>query len=196
MGVVLCGGESTRMGSDKALLQINNQTLVERSIQLFSQLCLAVGLSVNMQQYQSYRHLSSLDVIADNETINVKGPLLGLLSVHEIYPNENLFVLACDLANMNIKVLNELCDNYHKQPGKDVHVFMNNDEYEPLCGIYTSAGLNKIKRLLEQEGLRKFSMKHVIETLNAATYPLPDDWKDYFINVNTKEDLYNLQLKR
>lgn len=197
MGVVLCGGQSSRMGSDKALITTNKQTWVERSIQLLELLNIPVTLSANVQQRADYhKHFSFLNIICDDAGIDVKGPLLGLLSVHKIYRYKDLFVLACDLPLMNLKVMTELCNQYEAQPNKHAHVFLNDDKYEPLCSIYTSAGLEQIVRLSEQGGLQKFSMKYVIKTLDAATYPLPEEWKDYFINVNTQEDLHNLQLKR
>lgn len=197
LGIVLCGGQSSRMGTDKALIKTHNQTWLDKSISLLLTLNIEVVLSVNSRQYPFYENtFSSIIIINDDKDIDVKGPLLGLLSVHKAYPDKDLFVLACDLPLMRKKVMEQLQNNYNNLPGKEAYVFNKEGEYEPLCAIYTSAGLAKVKALLERSLLKKFSMRYVLETIDTAAYPLPSAWKQYFINVNTQEDLHNLPFKR
>jgi molybdopterin-guanine dinucleotide biosynthesis protein A len=196
LGVVLCGGQSYRMGSDKALLKTGDQTWVEQSIQLFSKVNIPVVLSINRDQEAAHVQRSSIKAITDNTSIHVKGPLLGLLTIHQAHPDKDLFVLACDLPNMNAEVIKELCDKYSEDQGRQAYVFANEDGYEPLCAIYTSVGLTKIEGLRKQGKLQKFSMKYVLDLMDTAVYPLPHEWKRYFTNVNTPEELNNLQFKR
>lgn len=194
--VILCGGQSSRMGTDKALIKTNNQTWVERSIGLFVQLNMPVVLSVNSQQHNSYQsRFPDFNLVEDDSELKVKGPLLGLLSVHKTHRDKDLFVLACDLPYMHAKVIEQLCNNYNKQPGKEAHVFNNEGEHEPLCAIYSAKGLAKVKAQLEQGLLEKYSMKHILETLDLASYNLPLVWKPFFNNLNTQDDLNNSQLR-
>ncbi len=63
-GVILCGGKSTRMGSDKGLMQYQSITWAELAINKLAELNVPVVLSVNEQQYQLYsgRFLKSIIV--------------------------------------------------------------------------------------------------------------------------------------
>jgi molybdopterin-guanine dinucleotide biosynthesis protein A len=82
LGIVLCGGQSSRMGTDKALIKTHNQTWLDKSISLLLTLNIEVVLSVNSRQYPFYENtFSSIIIINDDKDIDVKGPLLGLLSV-------------------------------------------------------------------------------------------------------------------
>ena len=44
-GVVICGGESRRMGSDKALLELGGLTLLERAVEVLQSACASKDLS-------------------------------------------------------------------------------------------------------------------------------------------------------
>lgn len=144
LGVVLCGGQSTRMGSDKGLLPLEAQTWAQTAVNKFILLQLPVRISVNAAQQAAYAQVfDSTFLVTDNNTIRVKGPLLGLLSVHLQYPDEDLFVLACDMPLMDPSLLKELYQAFSPQKA-DAFVFINAGAPEPLCGIYTAAGLQTI----------------------------------------------------
>src|SRR5665647_1689309 len=98
-------------------------------------------------------------LIKDDDTLQVKGPLSGVLSVHVQHPNEDLFVLACDMPLMEAVMLNELMTQYRELPSADAYVFTNDGEPEPLCAIYSAKGLSHIVDLLKAKELTKHSMK-------------------------------------
>src|SRR5215210_5197976 len=97
-GVVLCGGQSTRMGTDKGLLQLNGKTWVQHTSDKLSSLQIPVVVSLNKKQPDGYSKIFSSDkLIIDDESLSLKGPLLGLMSVHQQLKQEDLLVLACDM---------------------------------------------------------------------------------------------------
>src|SRR5215210_6325652 len=105
-GVVLCGGQSTRMGTDKGLLQLNSKTWVKHTVERFSSLQIPVIVSVNKEQLKPYaRFFNADDLVVDDESLLVKGPILGLLSVHQLLKQEDLFALACDMQEMKTALL-------------------------------------------------------------------------------------------
>src|SRR5258705_6413479 len=141
-GVVLCGGQSTRMGADKGLLKLQAGTWAQTAIDKMAELPLPVVLSVNEEQYNSYSTIFTIEqLVKDNETINVRGPLRGVLSVHDQYPDAYLFVLACDMPLMETAILKQLFRCYEIQTA-DAFVYTNDGVYEPLCGIYTAKELS------------------------------------------------------
>jgi molybdopterin-guanine dinucleotide biosynthesis protein A len=191
-GVVLCGGQSIRMGTDKGLLKLQAGTWAQTAVDKMAGLPLPVVLSVNEEQYNSYSTVFTIEqLVKDNETINVRGPLRGVLSVHAQYPDADLFVLACDMPLMETAVLKQLFRYYEMQTA-DAFVYTNDGVYEPLCGIYTAKGLSHIRGLQKTNQLLKHSMKYMLEHVNTFSIPLATDQKKYFRNFNAHAELKGL----
>lgn len=192
-GVILCGGLSSRMGTDKGLLKSNNIYWAKNAANKMALLNLPVGLSVNANQLTEYSSLFlSSDLIEDKVSLNIKGPLNGVLSVHLRYPHEDLFVLAVDMPLMDISILHQLLRLYSLQPSNDAFVFTNEGEAEPLCGIYRANGLAHILQLHQTKLIKKQSMKFVLEHLQTSLTSLNEEQKIYFKNINTDAELNGL----
>lgn len=193
LGAILCGGLSSRMGSDKGLLKSNAIHWAKNAADKLALLKFPVVLSVNANQFDEYSSLFvSSCLVKDNASLMVRGPLCGVLSVHLQYPNEDLFILACDMPLMDISILQQLYRLYNLEPPKDAFVFTNNGEPEPLCGIYKAKGLTDILYLLETNRLERHSMKFILEHLQTLLTPLNEDQKAYFRNINTHAQLNGL----
>ena len=193
LGVVLCGGQSTRMGSDKGLLKLHASTWAQTAIDKLSELELPIILSVNKSQLSEYSTIFSPEqLVTDNYSLEIKGPLAGVLSVHIQYPAEDLFLLACDLPLMETALLNELLNLYNQHATNDAFVFTNDGEPEPLCGIYKASGLAHILQLYQNKQIPKFSMKYMLEHVSTYTKPLLDDKKKCFRNFNAHAELNGL----
>ncbi|HLL41609.1 MAG TPA: molybdenum cofactor guanylyltransferase [Segetibacter sp.] len=192
IGVVLCGGQSTRMGSDKGLMKYKSFSFAELAISKLAESIEQIVLSVNAAQYISYfEKFQELTIVEDEMTLAVYGPLKGILSVHLKYPTEDLLVLACDMLAMHTDVLNYLINtNFIKK--EDAFVFQTNENIEPLCAIYTAKGLTKIYQLYNQGQLKKNSMQYVLERILTCYLPVDQEWKNYFNNYNSMNDLSSL----
>ena len=188
-GVVLSGGQSKRMGTDKGLLLIENKSWVKNAADKLQPLCNQVVVSINPHQADYSSEFPSSMLVEDNASIQVNGPLHGLLSVHSAYPDEDLFILACDMVAMHPMVLEALLETYQNKPGHEVYVFNNDDGYQPVAGIYTSGLLSKILLQSRLGILSKFSLKHVLEHSNTFLLPVSEQWNQYFVNYNYKEDI-------
>lgn len=192
LGLILCGGQSSRMGTDKGLLQLQDQTWATAAVNKLRALQLPAVLSVNKTQLDHYAQSFAYDyLIKDNETMDVRGPLCGLLSVHELYPSEDLFVLACDMPLMEIPVLRQLYNHYKEHPAA-AYTYRNDGAAEPLCGIYTAGGLSKIYQLQKKGQLAKHSMKYMLEQIDTVLIDLTAEQKKCFRNFNSHGDLYDL----
>jgi molybdenum cofactor guanylyltransferase len=193
LAVILCGGQSSRMNTDKGLLQLHAKTWAQTSVDKMAILQLPVVLSVNPYQYNDYSFVfTSAQLIKDNETLQVRGPLCGVLSVHLQHPAEDLFVLACDMPLMEPTILKELFIIYRQQPSTDAFIFTNDGEPEPLCAIYTSRGLSHIVQLQKANQLTRHSMKFMLEHVNTFSTPLTEEQKKYFRNFNAHAELNEL----
>jgi molybdopterin-guanine dinucleotide biosynthesis protein A len=193
LGIILCGGKSTRMGSDKGLLKLEAKTWAQTAIDKMSGLNIPVKLSVNNDQYSAYSSVVSVeDLIADDSTLEIKGPLSGVLSCHIKFPGEDLFILACDMPLMEIAVLKELYSLYEQHPSGNAFVFTNEGEPEPLCGIYTAKGLSSILAMLRTGQLSKHSMKFMLDHITTKTIAASEEQKKCFRNFNAHAELNGL----
>ena len=189
LGVVLCGGQSTRMTTDKGMLKSTDQstTWAQTALDKLEVLSLASVISINRIQYNAYHSFfSNTKLVYDNSFLKIKGPLLGVLSVHAQYPNEDLFLLACDMPLMEPFILKELLDLHFQKKEIEAFVFSVKQELEPLCGIYTAKGLTTILEMYHSGNLRKNSMKFILEQLRILQVSVPIENEIYFkISIHT-----------
>jgi len=193
LGVILCGGQSTRMGTDKGLLHTDNSTWAQSAAKKISTLECPVVFSVNSNQYHDYSvQFKPSQLIKDDDTLQLKGPLSGVLSVHLQYPTEDLFVLACDMPLMEPSIIKELFNSYKNNSGYQAYLFINDVEAEPLCAIYSRRGLSSIIQIHQKGNLVRHSMKFMIGLLNCFTIPITDEQKKFFSNINAHAALNGL----
>jgi len=193
LGIILCGGQSSRMGSDKGLLKLEANNWAQTAINKMSVLNIPVKISVNSKQYPDYADVfSSTDLITDDTTLQLRGPLLGVLSSHIKFPVEDLFILACDMPLMEPSLLDILYTKYQQEFAFNAYVFTNEGEPEPLCGIYKAKGLSIILEMLVSGQLIKHSMKFMLDHLDTMTIPATDEQKKFFKNFNAHAELNGL----
>lgn len=189
-GVVLCGGQSHRMGVDKGLIKLSANTWAGKAAATIAALPLPVVVSVNPGQYNSYSTIfPRAQLIPDHESLSIKGPLCGVLSVHLQDPSADLLVLACDMPLMDTSLLRELVQHYQNNRASDAWVFHSGSEWEPLCGIYAAKALATILQMLRTNQLPKFSMKYMLEQINTFSIPIQPAQEKYFHNINSPDEL-------
>jgi molybdopterin-guanine dinucleotide biosynthesis protein A len=190
LGVILCGGESTRMGKDKGLILRENKTWAESAIEKMQTLDIPVVVSVNAGQREAYERAAGGRIfITDDPAPGIRGPLAGLVSVHLQYPADDLFVLACDLPYMETAILQELYRHYRQNGSSQAYLFTNDGEPEPLCSIYTAGALAMILRLHQEGRLAKQSLKYALGQLTVDSRPIPEPQRYAFTNANTPPTL-------
>ncbi|HJS53529.1 MAG TPA: molybdenum cofactor guanylyltransferase, partial [Chitinophagaceae bacterium] len=171
IGVVLCGGQSTRMGSDKGLLKLGDKTWAHISVEILNTFQLPAFVSVNKKQVEKYSAIFPKEIlIIDDDSLQMPGPLGGILNVHLQYPKEDMLVLACDMPLMGSDLIKELLAKYNNEPVVNALIYTNDGELEPLPGIYRSTGLAHIHHLYLTHRLQRHSMKFMLEHI--ATCPI------------------------
>jgi len=129
LGVVLCGGQSSRMGSDKGLLKLNDKTWTQKVIDTLSNFQVPIVISVNKKQYQDYSIIFPVNtLIPDDPSLQLRGPLYGLLSVHLKYPEEDLLLLACDMPLIDTELIKQLLSKYSTETADDAFIYTNDAE--------------------------------------------------------------------
>lgn len=187
-GLVMCGGNSQRMGSDKGLLLHQSKTWAQNAVDTLCYCNMPVLLSVRKEQIPLYTTYFNTSMLLPDADMVIGGPAKGILSAHLQHSDENFFVLACDMVNMQAEVIQFLLDQSKEQEG-DIFVYTINGNAEPLCGIYTHSALTKINQLYKQQAIKKNSMKYLLSQVNTIYVDVPGTWMPYFKNYNTGSDL-------
>ncbi|WP_315822849.1 molybdenum cofactor guanylyltransferase [Paraflavitalea speifideaquila] len=192
LGVVLSGGESSRMGIDKGMLRLGEKTWVQSALDKLAALQLQVVVSVNAIQYETYADLLATEqLVKDDASLTVKGPLLGVLSVHQQFPQQDLLVLACDMPLMELSTLEQLMTIYNNRQAA-AYVFTDQGEPEPLCAVYTATALATTLRRYQSQELVRYSMKFLLQQLDVFPIPLEEGQEKHFRNFNSPAELDGL----
>jgi molybdopterin-guanine dinucleotide biosynthesis protein A len=180
------------MGSDKGLLKLEARTWAQTAMDKLAALNMPVVVSVNSLQYEAYPAVIAVaQLVKDLDNLDLHGPLAGVLSVHQHFHQDDLFVLACDMPLMETAVMQRLIDAYQKETC-DAYVFTNNKEPEPLCGIYTAKALAATMEQYNSHQLTRHSMKFMLQQLTVAYQPIPAGKENNFRNFNAHAELNGL----
>jgi molybdopterin-guanine dinucleotide biosynthesis protein A len=178
-GYVLAGGNSSRMGTDKALLQIDGIALAQQTAALVRE---AAGNATLVGDPTKYGGLG-IPVIPDLRPGN--GPLAGMEAALLHSNAEWNLIVACDMACLRVDFLAGLCARALDLPaGADGLVPCDaNQRRQPLSAIYRRRCLTAFSAALDA-GTRKVT--EVIAGLNMHTWEAPDPL--VFQNMNTPEE--------
>lgn len=186
LGAILCGGGSTRMGSDKGLMPIRNTIWAKHMHEKLAPFHMPVVYSINAGQFINYReHISPEYLVVDNT--DVKGPLNGLLSIQQRYPKMDILLMSCDMLDLDPSTIEHLLEQYNKDRTFDFYVYQDDEFAQTFCGIYTGVGLEKVEGRLMIGRLDSFSLQSVLD--EGYTMRLPIRNKSVFKNYNSSVDI-------
>ncbi|TFG74246.1 MAG: molybdenum cofactor guanylyltransferase [Flavobacteriales bacterium] len=144
-GLVLSGGKSSRMGTDKGLIDYHGMPQREFLYHMLDQICERTFISIRADQTADIP--SDMAVIVDED--QVKGPYNGLLSAHHQFPEVAWLVLACDLPLIDLEALNALLAERRPEMMATAFALKENPLPEPLCAIWEPRALQRSVSFLE-----------------------------------------------
>lgn len=148
-GLVLTGGKSSRMGEDKSLIKYHGKTQTEYCFELLQNFCGKVFISNRKEQSRLSGH-KALPQIHDSKKYSNIGPLAGILSAMEKYPEGSWLILACDLPYVTDKTIEHLIQNRNPKKLATAYKSTYNQLPEPLCAIYEPKFYPTILKFLKQ----------------------------------------------
>ncbi|HWB91473.1 MAG TPA: molybdenum cofactor guanylyltransferase [Puia sp.] len=140
LGVVLCGGESRRMGRDKGLISRDGRPWALLMGDKLAEHGLPVIYSINERQLPAYSHL----VPAGRLVIDAgawPGPLNGLFTVHRRFPAHDLLLAPCDMPDLEAATIGRVITAYREDKAADFVAYEHRGFLQPFCSIYTGAAL-------------------------------------------------------
>jgi molybdopterin-guanine dinucleotide biosynthesis protein A len=186
-GLVLAGGQSKRMGRDKALIRVDGETQLSRAVRLLESFVDRGFVSTRADQQDEPERRNYHQIVDRYEDL---GPIAGILSALQEHNDVGWLVLACDLPNIDETTIRFLLENRSGDQPFSAFKSCSDGLPEPLCAFY-AAGTGSIIKAFIDDGIicpRKVllhSDTHLLDQPNPAALE----------NINTPEDLARTGLK-
>jgi molybdopterin-guanine dinucleotide biosynthesis protein A len=182
-GLLLVGGLSRRMGSDKATLVINHQALWARQLSLLRRIR-SDAVYIAARAAPAW---APSDVVILLDALPSRGPLSGISSGLATMVTSHLLALAVDLPQMTAEHLQKLIALI--QNGKGVVPYQENLA-EPLVAVYPKEAVGLAADALASEDVSLQSFARQLENQNLLVrYPVQPEERSLYHNLNTPQDL-------
>jgi len=177
-GIILSGGKSSRMGTDKGLLLFENKPFIQHSIDALKPLVSEIIIVSNNKDYNVFGFKRVEDAIEN------AGPLAGIYSgLNESKTDYNL-VLSCDIPLISSEILEKLINAIDDV--SEIIQIESEGKNMPLIALYKKSCAAKFLKLLN-EGERKLQV--AVNKCNVKNVKLNEHDAFFTKNINTKNDL-------
>jgi molybdopterin-guanine dinucleotide biosynthesis protein A len=178
-GLILAGGKSSRMGSDKSLITFHGKPQREYLFEILTPLCEKVCMSYKKfdQDIPSW-----LNPIADQ--YEIESPLNGIMSAFNYDSNVAWLSVPVDMPLINTNIISHLIAN--RDASKVATCFFDSDgkNPEPLFALWEPSSFTLIKKFFT-EG--KISPRDFLKQSEIKVIPIPD--KRALTNINSPDEL-------
>ena len=172
-GLVVCGGQSSRMGVDKSRLIYRQKEQRFEVYDMLKNLCDEVIISCNNEQIKSTP--SHITAIADNEEYDGIGPIAALLTAFDKFQDHDFLVVGIDYPFLTAADLEHFITNT-KRNGMAAAFYNTEGFYEPLLSWYSKNCGNALRQMFKngeyslQRFLRDHRTERYIPVLKQVTY--------------------------
>ena len=182
--IVLAGGNSLRMGEDKALLELDGVPLLRRICDIAATCTQKVHVVTPWGDRYSYLNLPANTIAEPRGRQIAPGPLTGFACGLQVVQSEWVLLLACDLPGLTLEGLQQGIACLEHVPSNSTTLLHHHPKgWEPLCGFYRRHCLASVQEAIAS-GKRSFQAW--LSTQEIAV------WNDadprLFINCNTPEE--------
>ena len=183
-GFILAGGNSRRMGRDKALLKLGlgGPSLLEQTARIVSE---AVGNVTVIGAPERYGHLG-WPVVADVHP--GCGPMGGLQTILQISRTDWNLVLACDMPELTVELITDLAKSVLEGSFDCVISQDASGQLHPLCAVYHRRCRPAVERMIFD---KCFTLHKLIDNLRVRHWFVADNL--LLRNVNSPSDLLNTE---
>jgi molybdopterin-guanine dinucleotide biosynthesis protein A len=180
---ILCGGRSSRMGDDKALLEVDGETMLARTAGLFAQIGIDAGVVGEPIVHKIGGRATRPDLMPG------RGPLGGIVTALSIATKPWNILVACDMPYLTVAWFEYLEE---RALGSDGWVVVPEGALglEPLCAAYRVDCLETFHGRVKEGKLKVGSAIEAVRHEKIA----PEEWKRFdlegllFKNMNAPGD--------
>jgi len=177
-GIILAGGKSTRMGTDKGFVKFNNKTFTQHIIDCLRPMVDDIIIVSDNPRYDIF----GVKRITDN--IKNAGPLAGVYSALHNTETTNNIILSCDVPFINRNTLELLIAQENNN--FDIIQVASEEKNMPLIALYKKQCAPIFLKLLNN-GERR--MNFAINQLHTKTITVNHSLEKNIKNINTPEEL-------
>jgi molybdopterin-guanine dinucleotide biosynthesis protein A len=183
-GIILAGGKNSRMGINKAFLEIDGTRLIDNILAVYQKIFSEIIIVTN--DPLSYMEFS--DTVLVTDIYKEKGAVGGIYTGLFYATYDYSFVAACDMPFLNEDFIIYLTGQIRKH---DIIVPELSEGFQPLHAIYSRNCLSHIKKLLISDKLKITGFYKEVRLLSIPEEKIKPFNKDgrLFLNFNTPEDL-------
>ena len=160
-GIVLAGGKSRRLGTDKALLEFDGKTLLEITVERLREVTTDVLIACGRGKRPGWPTVDAKMVLDRSED---RGPLAGLEAGLRAMANEAAVVVACDMPFLNPALLVHLAGRLE---GHAAVVPMIDGRHHALHAVYSRRCLPSVEDLLLKGG----SVRDLLAAVDTRVVP-------------------------
>jgi molybdopterin-guanine dinucleotide biosynthesis protein A len=185
-GIILCGGRSSRMQTNKALLKLKDKTIIEIILDEMQQVFDKIVLNAN-----ECNEFSFLDISIVKDSIANRGPLAGIHASLKVSETDRCFITTCDYPLIKSNLIEYLVNI---NSDKEIIVPSINKIPEKLFGVYNRSVLIKIEEIFSETKKDKSVKGSVYDLHQKASVELVEIShlhlynERMFLNMNTPED--------
>ncbi len=181
--IILAGGKSSRMGTDKGLIKHKGEYITKLLINENASYFSNVLISSNNNEYKMF----SYDVIPDR--IEQLGPIGGVISCLEKSKTNLNVIISCDSPLIKFKILNQLLIK-SKENNSDIVYSKYKNTIHPFPGCFNKRIFNDLDSMV-LKGKRK--MLSLEEIFHVDYVDFSAEKKDLFLNLNYPDDLKKIK---
>lgn len=181
-GIILAGGKSERMGTDKGLLELKGKPFI---CHIYDAMRAVVG--ANIVVVSSNAAYDALGYRRIEDMISDKGPVGGLYTALKQSKTKLNLVLSVDVPLVSTELLTWLLENHDES--YLMTQLSSNDKTSPLIAVYDRALRIPLAECIAGNQLK---LKSLIDDIDHQTLDVPSKWKVQLQNVNTQEEYKNI----
>ncbi|MDQ3049632.1 MAG: molybdenum cofactor guanylyltransferase [Bacteroidota bacterium] len=180
---ILCGGKSSRMGTEKGLALYKDKALVRHVLDLVAPVFQDVFIIANNPAYTKFGFPVYEDLIPG------KGPVGGIYTGLTYSATPWNFFIACDMPFMTTHVIEKMLNEPDEE---DAVVAYQNNSPEPLCAFYNKSCLTHIEKQLAENNFKLQDLISLVRVKKVDFTGLFLPESNPFRNINTLEELISI----
>jgi molybdopterin-guanine dinucleotide biosynthesis protein A len=185
VALVLAGGKSSRMGTDKALILWHGQPMLQRVCQAAQDCCDSVYLLTPWPDRYQGQITGGYQWLLESNPGN--GPAIALCQGFAQINAEWILLLACDLPQLQSSILQQWQQELATLPPEILALVPRSGErWEPMCGFYRKKARESLEAFIQQGGR---SLQGWLKQIPVKSIPVDEPEAQMLRNCNTPEDL-------
>lgn len=186
-GVILAGGKSSRMGTDKGIVEVNGMKMIESIILAVKPVVDDIIIIANNNHYDYLGYQVYTDLIKE------AGPLAAIYTALNYSTTEKNLVISCDIPFVTTDLLSYIINN---SGSYEVAVPVHDGITEPLCAVYSKTCMDRFKDLILNKELKMHNVLNYFLTKQLYISGKQSFYNSkLFVNINTPIEL-NKQKER